>query len=87
MLTYLNSRTEVLDIAPIDLLNGMSKPIIAEFPSELISDEIKAQGLDMEFHWVNESGKTASLTSGLNIQPTVSLLSSPYTINGKRLRS
>lgn len=67
----LNSRTEVLDLAPIDLLNGMDKTGIKGFPSELVSDEIKAHGLDMEFHWVNESGKTASLTSGLNIQPTV----------------
>ena len=79
----LNSRTEVLDLAPIDLLNGMSKTVIADFPSELVSDEIKAQGLDLEFHWVNESGKLASLTSGLNIQPTVRLPS--YQLNDKRL--
>jgi hypothetical protein len=68
---FWTSRTEVLDLAPIDLLNGMTKEFIGGFPSELVSDELKAKALDIEFHWVNETGKTALLTAGLNVDPTV----------------
>jgi hypothetical protein len=65
------SKTEILDLAPIDLLNGMSRDFVAALPTEMAPDEIKAKALDFEFHWVNETGKTANLTGGLNIEPTV----------------
>jgi hypothetical protein len=58
-------------LAPIDLLNGMSKQFIGGIPNELLSNEIKAKALDIEFHWVNETGNTALLTAGLNVKPTV----------------
>jgi hypothetical protein len=67
----LNSKTEILDVAPIDFLNGFNKEFLASFPSQLVSEELKDQALDIKFHWVNETGSTATLTGGLNIIPTV----------------
>ena len=63
------SETEILDVAPIDLLNGMSNRFIHDLP---LPDVIKAQALDVSFHWVSEEGETATLTGGLTIQCTVS---------------
>jgi hypothetical protein len=63
--------TEILDLAPIDLLSGMTNEFTSDFPPEIMPDEIKAHALDVELHWVNESGKMAKLTSGITIQPTV----------------
>lgn len=60
-----------MDLAPIDLLNGMTKKFVADFPTEAVAQEIKDQALDIEFHWVNETGNTASLTSGITIKATV----------------
>lgn len=60
-----------MDLAPIDLLYGMSKNMVEDFPSEIVSDDLKREALDLVFHWVNESGKPARLTSGLSINPTV----------------
>jgi hypothetical protein len=49
----------------------MTKKFLAGFPAELVPDEIKEDALDIEFHWVNETGDTALLTAGLSIKPTV----------------
>ncbi|KAG9231389.1 class I glutamine amidotransferase-like protein [Amylocarpus encephaloides] len=73
----MNSKTEVLDLAPIDLLNGMTLDFIGDFPPEVMPDEIKAKAVDMEFHWVNETGETAKLTAGLNILPTDTFATCP----------
>jgi hypothetical protein len=62
-------------LAPIDLLNGMTRVFVAALHTEVVPDEIKAKAFDIEFHWVNETGKTANPTGGLNIEPTV--LSNP----------
>ncbi|KAK3709369.1 hypothetical protein LTR37_010930 [Vermiconidia calcicola] len=69
-----DSETEILDVAPVDLLMGLTKPFISALP---IQDSMKAQGLDVEFHWVNQTGKTAKLTSGITIQCTDSFESCP----------
>jgi hypothetical protein len=66
-----NRETEILDVAPIDLLHVVSKEFIARFSDELVSPEMKAQGLDIEFHWVNQTKKPGMLTGALQIQPTV----------------
>ncbi len=65
------SETEILDVAPIDLLYGMSKHFVKPFEDDILTPELKAQALDFEFHWVNQFGKASSLTGGLPIQPTV----------------
>jgi hypothetical protein len=65
--------TEILDVAPVDMLHSMSKKFAksleALYPAGMID-----QALDMEFHWVNETGETAKLTGGINLVPTVRLL-------------
>ena len=64
----LMGETEILDVAPIDFLHGLNKKFGALLP---FSDELKAQLLDIEFHWVNEKGDTAKLTSGITMNATV----------------
>lgn len=63
-----NSETEILDVAPIDFLNGISHKFIKFLP---FSDSIKAQALDIEFYWVNVDGEDTKLTAGLTLKPTV----------------
>ena len=53
-------KTEILDVAPIDLINGASKQFISSLPGDFLSPELKAQAIDFEYHWVNEDGKTPS---------------------------
>jgi hypothetical protein len=67
--------TEILDVAPIDLLNGGSREFTSTIPDGILSPELKQQALDFEFHWVTETGKTpALLTTGIKLMPTVCLL-------------
>ena len=66
------SETELLDVGAIDLLNGMTTKFVKSVPDNYLSADLKAQALEIDFHWVNETGKTAKLTSGLSVQPTVS---------------
>lgn len=66
----LMGETEVLDVAPIDFLHGMTKRFVSAL---LVPDELKAKGLDMEFHWVTEKGTPAQLTSNMTLNATVSL--------------
>lgn len=68
----LGGTTEVLDIAPIDLLGGLSKEFTSTFPDEILPASMKAQAIDVQIHYVNETGKPAKLTSGMTIEVTVS---------------
>lgn len=65
--------TEVLDVGPIDLIHGISKPFVDILPDTLLSAEVKAQALDTEFHWVSEAGETrpSRLTSNMSLAATV----------------
>jgi hypothetical protein len=64
--------TEILDVAPIDLLNGAAKEFTSELPDDLLAPELKAQAIDFEYHWVTETGVApALLTSGIKMLPTV----------------
>lgn len=36
-----------------------------------MSDKMRGEALDVEFHWVNESGELAELTGGMSLKPTV----------------
>ncbi|EQL04069.1 hypothetical protein OCS_00224 [Ophiocordyceps sinensis CO18] len=49
----LGGLTEVLDVGPIDLIHGISKPFVDILPDTLLSAEVKAQALDTEFHWAS----------------------------------
>ncbi|KAI1614303.1 class I glutamine amidotransferase-like protein [Exophiala viscosa] len=66
----MDSETEILDVAPVDLLYGMSKLLVNDFGDSFLPPNLKAQALDMDFHWVNQTGKTARLTGGASVQPT-----------------
>lgn len=66
--------TELLDIAPIGMLHGLSKEFVESFPDELLAPSLKAQAVDFKFHWVSEFGEAAHsrLSGGMSILPMVS---------------
>jgi hypothetical protein len=64
----LMGETEILDVAPIDLLHGISKKFVNAIP---LSEELKAKALDINFHWVTENGTAAKLTSNITMEATV----------------
>lgn len=70
----IRSETELLDVAPIDFFASMSKEFIEWLPPQFVSDDMKTQAIDVAFHWVNEKGGVARLTSGLQILATVRLV-------------
>ncbi|GAP89797.2 hypothetical protein SAMD00023353_3601040 [Rosellinia necatrix] len=71
--------TELLDIGPVDLLNGLSRHFTENFPDELGPPGFKGGALDLKFHWVTEDGPDtpAQLTAGLRIIPTDSFDTCP----------
>lgn len=64
----LMGETEILDVAPIDLLHAMTKRFISILP---VSDELKEKALDIDFHWVTEDGGPAKLTANITMEATV----------------
>lgn len=69
-----HSITELLDVAPVDLFNCITKEFLADFPDEAITQEEKKKALDIQFHWVNEGGKPAKLSAGMTVLPTVGII-------------
>lgn len=63
-----------MDVAPVDIFNGISKEFVEIMPPEMVTEEIRAQAIDFKFHWISEAGPgtLSPLTSGLRIEPTVS---------------
>ncbi|KAL9622887.1 MAG: hypothetical protein Q9160_002813 [Pyrenula sp. 1 TL-2023] len=61
--------TELLDIAPIDMLNSLRREFIGpEFP---IKQNLKDQTIDMQIHWVAETAShPRGLTAGLSVTVT-----------------
>jgi hypothetical protein len=64
----LMGETEVLDVSPIDLLHGISTKFVNALP---LSEELKAKALDVNFHWVTETGAAAKLTANMTVEATV----------------
>ncbi|KAJ9650267.1 hypothetical protein H2198_010419 [Neophaeococcomyces mojaviensis] len=62
--------TEILDVAPIDLLSAMSKSFIDDFPDDIMPPSLKSQALDIVWHWVNQDGTPAALTCGVSANIT-----------------
>lgn len=58
---------EILDVAPIDLLHGISKNVDI-LP---ITDELKAKAPEINIHWITEEGEPSKLSSNITIQATV----------------
>ena len=67
----MGGETEILDVAPIDLVNAMTSKFNKDFPDDVFSAEAKKQSIDVEFHWVNETGNPAELSAGIKLLPTV----------------
>lgn len=65
------AETEVLDVAPVDLLHGISTRFIHNLP---LSDELKAKAPVVNFHWITETGRPALLTSNMKVEATVRML-------------
>jgi hypothetical protein len=65
----LMGETEILDVAPIDLLHGISTKFVNAYP---LPEELKAKALDINFHWVTETGAAAKLTSNITMEATAS---------------
>jgi len=63
-------KTEILDVAPIDIFNAISTKFVHNFEA-VLPDHLRAQALDFEFHWINEKGNPANLTAGAVVNPTV----------------
>ena len=65
--------TELQDVAPADMLHGLSRRFIEPFPDFLGPPGYKQGAIDFNFLWVTEDGEAtpAKLTSGLRILPTV----------------
>ncbi|KAH8657882.1 class I glutamine amidotransferase-like protein [Xylariales sp. PMI_506] len=71
--------TEILDVAPIDLLHGLTKHFTDAMPDEMFPSGVKAMTRDFVFHWVSEKGPStpSRLTAGMNIISTDSFENCP----------
>ncbi|KAK5172365.1 uncharacterized protein LTR77_004004 [Saxophila tyrrhenica] len=72
-----NSKTEILDVAPVDIFSALSKEFLHNYPAHMISDARKEQALECEFHWVTETGRPGRLTAGAVVQATHSFITCP----------
>ncbi|QKX62292.1 uncharacterized protein TRUGW13939_09451 [Talaromyces rugulosus] len=74
----LNSVTELLDLAPVGFFSTISYNFLKNLPPLLVSDDVKAKALDIQFHWVTENGQSlAHLTGNLHVSPTDSFATCP----------
>ncbi|KAK4198585.1 class I glutamine amidotransferase-like protein [Triangularia verruculosa] len=72
--------TELLDVAPMDLFHGLTPKFLQPLPDGFVAPHLKQQAIDMEFHWVTETGKvpsTNNVTVGATIVPTDSFVTCP----------
>lgn len=58
----------------------MSREMVEKMPKEMVPDDLRQQAIDIEFHWVTESGSPGKLTSGVEAHATVSVLPRCNTI-------
>ncbi|KAM0559943.1 hypothetical protein ACHAPJ_003895 [Fusarium lateritium] len=75
----MNSETEILDVAPVDFLYGLSQSFWKTNLVGLVPANFESQVLDLEFHWVSKTGSAAPsrLTSGINLVNTDSFETCP----------
>ncbi|KAK3998052.1 class I glutamine amidotransferase-like protein [Cladorrhinum sp. PSN332] len=65
--------TEILDVAPIDMIYGLTKHFLDQVPSTLVGSQLKSEALEeAHFHWISEAGPSvpSRLTSGISLLPT-----------------
>ncbi|KAG8628833.1 hypothetical protein KVT40_002698 [Elsinoe batatas] len=70
-----NGMTEILDIAPVDILHSLSNDFLSRMA--YLPDNLRSQGLDIKFHWVTENGEAGDVTSGIKIRATDSFMTCP----------
>jgi hypothetical protein len=51
---------------------ALSKQFVHQFPAYLVTEDMRNQALDVEFHWVTEHGQEADLTTGARVKANVS---------------
>ncbi|KAJ4050348.1 hypothetical protein NW761_005140 [Fusarium oxysporum] len=75
----MNSETEILDVAPIDFLYGLSKNAWKSSFEGVAPANLESETMDMEFHWVSEKGTDSPciLTSGIKLVATDSFDTCP----------
>ncbi|KAF5262808.1 class I glutamine amidotransferase-like protein [Fusarium oxysporum f. sp. albedinis] len=75
----MNSETEILDVAPIDFLYGLSKNAWKSSFEGVAPAKLESETMDMEFHWVSEKGTDSPciLTSGIKLVATDSFDTCP----------
>ncbi|KAK5991947.1 hypothetical protein PT974_05341 [Cladobotryum mycophilum] len=75
----MNGETEILDVAPVDMIHCFGKQFIETLPDEWVPKGVKAQAIDFRFHWVAQRGDAVAsrLTSGITLVPTDSFESCP----------
>ncbi|KAI6754520.1 hypothetical protein HG530_012272 [Fusarium avenaceum] len=73
------SETEILDVAPIDFLNGITPKFWNNGLKGFVPDEYESQTVDIQFHWVSKNGPASpsNLTSGIKLVATDSFESCP----------
>ncbi|KAI0908781.1 class I glutamine amidotransferase-like protein [Ustulina deusta] len=75
----MKEETELIDVAPVDMLHGFSRHFVKTFPDALGPPGFKDGAVDFNFLWVTEAGEAtpAKLTGGLRILPTHSFATCP----------
>lgn len=70
--------TELLDVAVIDMISGLDKQFIKTIPG--VPEELRAQAIDVVFHWVSEAGPAtpSRLNCGITLVPTDSFEDCPH---------
>jgi hypothetical protein len=61
--------TEILDVAPLDMLGCIGKDFVEILQ---LSDDVRATAPEVNFHWVTENGEPAKMTGNLTVMATVS---------------
>ncbi|KAI0202871.1 class I glutamine amidotransferase-like protein [Astrocystis sublimbata] len=68
----MKGETELLDIAPVDMISALTRRFVDSLPDDLGPPGFKDGALDIEVHWVTEDGPSvpAKLTAGMRVVPT-----------------
>ncbi|KAF4500674.1 hypothetical protein FAGAP_3105 [Fusarium agapanthi] len=67
--SYISSETEILDVAPIDFLYGLSEKAWKSTFEGVAPTKLESETMDIDFHWVSEKGTDSHciLTSGIKL--------------------
>ncbi|KAF5007713.1 hypothetical protein FDECE_5961 [Fusarium decemcellulare] len=71
--------TEILDVAPIDMIMALSKGFLEHFPDEIVPQYLKSKAIDFQGHWVSMDGEAShtQMSSFARLLPTNSFSDCP----------